>query len=111
MSTDGRIPATGLHQRSTPANLNSMLLLRTSLLPAILLAAHAAIAQMPPMPGMDEPAPAAAPQHAGMSMAEPMRSGSLIEEVEHHAGSGTTAQPNSTPAPMLMSMHGEWMLM
>src|SRR5260370_29112495 len=34
-----------------------------------------------------------------------------IEEIENHSSSGTDAQPNSTPTPMLMSMKGNWMLM
>jgi hypothetical protein len=40
---------------------------------------------------------------------------SFAQEIEAHATSGTSAEPNSTPAPMLMSMHGAgssaWMLM
>jgi hypothetical protein len=40
---------------------------------------------------------------------------SFTQEIEAHATSGTSAEPNSTPAPMLMSMHGAgssaWMLM
>jgi hypothetical protein len=35
----------------------------------------------------------------------------FIEEIEQHATSGTSAEPNSTPAPMLMTMTGSWMLM
>src|ERR1700756_2539792 len=35
----------------------------------------------------------------------------FIEAIEHHASSGTSSQPNSTPAPMLMTMKGNWMLM
>lgn len=34
-----------------------------------------------------------------------------IQEVRHHATSGTSAKPNSVPAPMLTSMKGNWMLM
>jgi len=36
---------------------------------------------------------------------------SFVEAIEQHATSGTSAEPNSTPMPMLMSMRGEWMLM
>ena len=36
---------------------------------------------------------------------------SFKQEIEAHATSGTSAEPNSTPVPMLMSMHGPWMLM
>jgi hypothetical protein len=35
----------------------------------------------------------------------------FIEEVQHHATSGTSAEPNSTPMPMLMTRKGKWMLM
>jgi hypothetical protein len=51
---------------------------------------------MPGMPGMSN---RSAPPH------------SFTEEIQAHTTSGTSAQPNSTPAPMLMSMHGQWMLM
>src|SRR5260370_24403183 len=42
--------------------------------------------------------------------AEPQRA-PFIEEIENHAGSGTDAQSDSTPTPMLMTMRGNWMLM
>jgi hypothetical protein len=35
----------------------------------------------------------------------------FIEAELRHASSGTSAEPASTPAPMLMSHHGPWMLM
>ncbi|MGC1783703.1 MAG: hypothetical protein WA708_14365 [Acidobacteriaceae bacterium] len=35
----------------------------------------------------------------------------FLEEIQRHATSGTSAEPNSTPMPMLMTMHGQWMLM
>lgn len=35
----------------------------------------------------------------------------LVQEIEQHATSGTSVEPNSTPAPMLMTMRGKWMLM
>ncbi len=35
----------------------------------------------------------------------------FIEEITQHATSGTSAEPNSTPAPMLMTMKANWMLM
>lgn len=35
----------------------------------------------------------------------------FIQTIERHASSGTSAEPNSTPVPMLMTMHGNWMLM
>jgi hypothetical protein len=36
---------------------------------------------------------------------------SFVESIERHASSGTSAEPNATPAPMLMTMRGDWMLM
>ena len=103
--------------------------LRSIVLPALLLTAHAAWAQMPPMPGMDEPTstPAAqcmpgmdmpgcpwsvgTPAHHDMRLMDQMHPDSFLQQIQHHATSGTTGEPNSTPSPMLMSMHGEWMLM
>ena len=35
----------------------------------------------------------------------------LVEEITQHGTSGTSAEPNSTPIPMLMTMKGRWMLM
>jgi hypothetical protein len=35
----------------------------------------------------------------------------FVESIKAHTASGTSAEPDSTPAPMLMSMHGSWMLM
>ena len=35
----------------------------------------------------------------------------FLEEIVHHAASGTSAEPNSTPVPMLMTMKSDWMLM
>ena len=54
----------------------------------------------------------------GMSMDQSMREmmadmhpRTLIAEIKRHASSGTSAEPDSTPAPMLMDMRGRWMLM
>ncbi len=40
-----------------------------------------------------------------------MHPDSFVEQIQHHAASGTSAEPNSTPTPMLMTMKGAWMLM
>lgn len=42
---------------------------------------------------------------------QPMQPHSFLEAIRRHASSGTSAEPNSTPAPMLMTMRGPWMLM
>jgi hypothetical protein len=51
------------------------------------------------MPGMDG------------GMVQQMHPKSFVQAIEHHASSGTSAEPNSTPVPMLMTMKGAWMLM
>jgi hypothetical protein len=53
------------------------------------------------MPGMTMP------QHSAMKMAPD----NFLQKIEQHAGSGTSAEPNSTPLPMLMATKGPWMLM
>jgi hypothetical protein len=45
--------------------------------------------------------------HGGMEM----HTSSFIEEILHHGTAGTSAEPNSTPHPMLMTMKHNWMLM
>jgi hypothetical protein len=61
------------------------------------------------MPGMDMPR---APQHMEInengSMSAPT---TFVQEILHHATSGTSAEPDSTPTPMLMTMKGGWTLM
>ena len=44
-------------------------------------------------------------------MMNQMHPQTFLDEIRHHASSGTSAEPNSTPAPMLMTMKGAWMLM
>src|SRR5271170_3477775 len=43
-----------------------------------------------------------------MSMKPPK---TLIEEIENHETSGTSAEPNSTPTPMWTTVKGDWMVM
>jgi len=49
--------------------------------------------------------------HGMADMMNDMHPHSFIGEIKHHASSGTSAEPNSTPAPMIMVMKGNWMLM
>lgn len=50
--------------------------------------------------------------HDGMAdMMDQMHPETFIQEVKHHATSGTSAEPNSVPASMIMSLKGNWMLM
>jgi hypothetical protein len=46
--------------------------------------------------------------HASMMNMHPQ---TFIQEIEHHSGAGTSAQPNSTPTPMLMGIRGRWQFM
>lgn len=74
------------------------------------------------MPGMTMCPPAQKPQQMamppGMSMGKGMQQmmanmkpQSFIQQILRHGTSGTSAEPNSTPLPMIMSMRGPWMLM
>lgn len=56
------------------------------------------------MPGMVMPG---CPEGGLMTM----HSDTFIQEIVHHGSSGTSAEPNSTPVPMLMTMKHKWMLM
>ena len=42
---------------------------------------------------------------------EQMEPKTFLQQIRHHAASGTSAEPNSTPTPMVMTMKGPWMLM
>jgi hypothetical protein len=61
------------------------------------------------MPGMD------GTQMKGMNMGVnelmTMHPETFLQEIVRHAGSGTSAEPNSTPVPMLMTKKGKWTLM
>lgn len=46
---------------------------------------------------------------AQMNMGGPPHT--FVQEIQAHATSGTSAEPNSTPSPMLMTMQRGWMLM
>src|SRR5712672_1238600 len=53
------------------------------------------------MPGMD----------IGKKSLLTMQPETFVQEIVHHAASGTGVEPNSTPAPMLMRTKGAWSLM
>jgi hypothetical protein len=61
------------------------------------------------MPGMDDS------QMSGMQMGQAglitMHPETFVQEVVRHGGSGTSAEPDSTPLPMLMETKGAWTLM
>jgi hypothetical protein len=91
-------------QRSVEAQMKT---LRAAFVAALLmpLAAYAQQA-MPPgdMPGMKMNADTPSPMQT-------MQPATFVEQIEHHASAGTSAEPDSTPTPMLMTMRGGWMLM
>jgi hypothetical protein len=70
------------------------------------------------MPGMVMCPKAAAAAQAPMQMSpgmmelmDNMHPQTFLQQIRHHVSSGTSAEPNATPAPMLMTMKGPWMLM
>jgi hypothetical protein len=50
-------------------------------------------------------------ESGGMGPMGSMHPQTFLEEIQRHSTSGTSAEPNSTPTPMLMTMRGSWMLM
>ena len=48
---------------------------------------------------------------SGLMSMQGMQPQSFLQAIVHHASSGTSAEPNSTPTPMLMVQKGHWMLM
>jgi hypothetical protein len=85
--------------------LFSGLLLTILLFPAMTLAQQGNPPQGPPcMPGMTMP---------GCEGADlmTMQAQNFLQEIVRHTTSGTSAEPVSTPAPMLMTRKGRWMLM
>src|ERR1700733_4161783 len=66
-----------------------------------------------PVRAQDPSSSADRPMHDSgmMRLMQQMHPKDFIQEIEHHAASGTSAEPNSTPTPMLMTMKGAWMLM
>jgi len=69
--------------------------------------------QQPSMPGMQMPASSETNKKAMQHGSEPMAMGpeNFVQHILSHTGSGTSAEPISTPAPMLMTMKGSWMFM
>jgi hypothetical protein len=61
---------------------------------------------MPGMDGMQVPG-----MNMGGSDLMTMHPETFIQEIIRHSGSGTSAEPNSTPVPMLMKKKGKWSLM
>src|ERR1700730_19408911 len=72
--------------------------------PAVASAQQAGPQGQPCMPGMNMPGCA-----GGDVMA--MQPQNFLQKISSHTGSGTSAEPFSSPAPMLMTRKGNWMLM
>src|SRR3954462_12796574 len=66
------------------------------------------------MGGMDMPS-AQMPSHGQMSgmagMMDQMHPKTFVQEVRHNPTPGPSGEQNSVPAPLLMLMKGNWMLM
>jgi hypothetical protein len=60
------------------------------------------------MPGCPDPPFQAQQQNNDLMTMQPE---TFLQAIASHTGSGTSAQPISTPAPMLMTRKGSWMLM
>jgi hypothetical protein len=61
------------------------------------------------MPGMDQKQTPGAQANENGSMN--MNPENFLQEIVHHNTAGTSAEPNSTPTPMLMTKKGRWSLM
>ena len=86
--------------------MSRQLLLRSTLILLSLSGAELQAQQNPEQSSM----PADMPGMPMGNMAD-MNPTSFIGQIEHHASSGTSAEPNSTPTPMVMTMAGSWSLM
>jgi hypothetical protein len=63
------------------------------------------------MPGCPEPAAGESTQHTQRADLMTMTPHSFLQAIVRHTTSGTSAEPISTPAPMLMTTKGKWLLM
>ena len=63
------------------------------------------------VPGMSMPVAGEGAPKAGSMNMEMGATDSLRDNILRHSTSGTDAEPDSTAPPMIMRMHGDWMLM
>jgi hypothetical protein len=61
--------------------------------------------------GGPEEGPGAQMGKTGLMSMQEMQPQTFLRAIADHATSGTSAEPNSTPTPMLMTQKGQWMLM
>jgi hypothetical protein len=78
------------------------LLLLIAVCPGAAFAQHGSSELQQCMPGMNMP---------GCSDLMTMQPQNFLQAIVRHSGSGTSAEPVSTPAPMLMTRKSNWMLM
>ncbi len=76
----------------------------------VLLAAAINSWAQQPVEGQSSAADGRMQSMQGMDMGS-MTANTFVGEIENHATSGTSAEPNSTPMDMLMTFKGGWMLM
>lgn len=85
------------------------------LLVALAACSTAAQENSPCMPGMQMPgcteSPTSQPSQKQSAAPMVMNPGNFIDSILAHTASGTSAEPVSTPTPMLMTTKGPWMLM
>jgi hypothetical protein len=100
---------------SLAAFLSALLLTLLSLLVPTMVAAQQNETPQgsPCMPGMAMPGcpgydAQPTKQNDGLISMQPKN---FLQAIVSHTSSGTSAEPDSTPAPMLMTMKGKWMLM
>jgi len=62
------------------------------------------------MPGMNMPNTKSSMKMDDVGLMS-MHPANFLQAIAAHTGSGTSTEPISTPVPMLMTMHGSWMLM
>jgi hypothetical protein len=92
-------------------------ILQAALLPIFLLTPPLILSQtdqnsMPNMPAMQmDPPQASTPNTTSMQMNMMSPPSNLIDTILNHTTSGTSAEPASTPVPMLMRTYHGWMLM
>jgi hypothetical protein len=79
------------------------LLLLIVVCPAVAFAQQVTPQEQPCMPGMNMPG-----CEGGLMTMQPQN---FLQKIVSHTGSGTSAEPVSTPAPMLLTRKDNWMLM
>jgi len=80
-------------------------------MPALLFCLAVSTQAVAQMPGMQMPESSHQHAHPDPESAAQSDAPVFIGSIVQHGTSGTSAEPNSTPIPMFMTMRGKWMLM